>query len=85
MDDINLHGDGRRERGPGAVRVFDLYLIHPPSDAPQKPIDPAHIVIGPGDFAGGGLTLAVLQVIRDTPDWPSATGGQASSSRRGAI
>ncbi|KAL1746689.1 Alpha/Beta hydrolase protein [Schizophyllum fasciatum] len=51
-----------------------LYLIRPPSEASHKPVDPAHIVIG-GDSAGGGLTLALLQVIRDTPDLPKPAGG----------
>ncbi|KAG6332273.1 hypothetical protein ID866_6813 [Astraeus odoratus] len=40
-----------------------LYLIRPPEGSHQ-PIDPAHIVVA-GDSAGGGLTLALLQVLRD--------------------
>ncbi|KAL1678968.1 hypothetical protein EV122DRAFT_210830 [Schizophyllum commune] len=51
-----------------------IYLIRPPTGAIHKPVDPAHIVIG-GDSAGGGLTLALLQVIRDTPDLPPPAGG----------
>ncbi|KAJ7772099.1 hypothetical protein DFH07DRAFT_803704 [Mycena maculata] len=42
-----------------------LYLIQPPSDASHRPVNPAHIVVA-GDSAGGGLTLALLQVLRDT-------------------
>ncbi|KAG2104030.1 uncharacterized protein F5147DRAFT_270934 [Suillus discolor] len=42
-----------------------LYLIKPPSDAPHRPLQPAHIVVA-GDSAGGGLTLALLQILRDT-------------------
>ncbi|KAF5326623.1 hypothetical protein D9611_000275 [Ephemerocybe angulata] len=50
-----------------------LYLIRPPIDCPHKPVDPAHIVIA-GDSAGGGLSLALLQVIRDT-GLPAPAGG----------
>ncbi|CAK5282353.1 unnamed protein product [Mycena citricolor] len=42
-----------------------LYLIRPPPGAPHRPLNPAHIVVA-GDSAGGGLTLALLQVLRDT-------------------
>ncbi|KAG0708609.1 hypothetical protein DFH29DRAFT_1041315 [Suillus ampliporus] len=42
-----------------------LYLIKPPSDACHQPVQPAHIVVA-GDSAGGGLTLALLQILRDT-------------------
>ncbi|OAX36875.1 alpha/beta-hydrolase [Rhizopogon vinicolor AM-OR11-026] len=42
-----------------------LYLIKPPSDASHRPVQPAHLVVA-GDSAGGGLTLALLQVLRDT-------------------
>ncbi|TFK50945.1 alpha/beta-hydrolase [Heliocybe sulcata] len=42
-----------------------LYLIQPPEDAAHIPVLPAHIVVG-GDSAGGGLTLALLQAIRDS-------------------
>ncbi|KAG1760103.1 hypothetical protein EDD22DRAFT_902993 [Suillus occidentalis] len=42
-----------------------LYLIKPPSDASHQPVHPAHIVVA-GDSAGGGLTLALLQILRDT-------------------
>ncbi|PWZ00471.1 alpha/beta-hydrolase [Testicularia cyperi] len=41
-----------------------LYLIDPPADAKHSAIDPSKIVIA-GDSAGGGLTLALLTVIRD--------------------
>lgn len=44
---------------------LDLYLIRPPPEASHSPVDPAHIVIA-GDSAGGGLSLALLQVIRDS-------------------
>lgn len=43
----------------------DLYLIKPPPNTPHQPVKPAHIVVA-GDSAGGGLTLALLQVLRDT-------------------
>ncbi|KAH0829091.1 hypothetical protein J3R83DRAFT_2555 [Lanmaoa asiatica] len=42
-----------------------LYLIKPPSGAPHQPVKPSRIVVA-GDSAGGGLTLALLQVLRDT-------------------
>ncbi|KAF7296117.1 Abhydrolase-3 domain-containing protein [Mycena kentingensis (nom. inval.)] len=42
-----------------------LYLIHPPPQAAHQPVKPEHIVVA-GDSAGGGLTLALLQVLRDT-------------------
>ncbi|KAG2153191.1 hypothetical protein DEU56DRAFT_878912 [Suillus clintonianus] len=42
-----------------------LYLIRPPSDASHQPVQPARIVVA-GDSAGGGLTLALLQILRDT-------------------
>lgn len=41
-----------------------LFLIRPPPGAEHQAIKPEHIVIG-GDSAGGGLSLALLQVIRD--------------------
>ncbi|XP_006461294.1 hypothetical protein AGABI2DRAFT_221981 [Agaricus bisporus var. bisporus H97] len=41
-----------------------LYLIQPPPDAKHSAIKPAHIVLA-GDSAGGGMCLALLQVIRD--------------------
>ena len=46
------------------VRPLDLFLIQPPEGAAHLPVKPSNIVIG-GDSAGGGLTLALLQVIRD--------------------
>ncbi|KAG6850876.1 hypothetical protein H0H93_007494 [Arthromyces matolae] len=42
-----------------------LYLIRPPQGAAHRPVDPAHVIIA-GDSAGGGLSLALLQVIRDS-------------------
>ncbi|KIJ65967.1 hypothetical protein HYDPIDRAFT_181064 [Hydnomerulius pinastri MD-312] len=42
-----------------------LYLIRPPPEASHQPVKPAHIVVA-GDSAGGGLILALLQVLRDT-------------------
>ncbi|KAJ6631524.1 hypothetical protein B0H10DRAFT_2299906 [Mycena sp. CBHHK59/15] len=42
-----------------------LYLIRPPPEASHRPVNPAHIVVA-GDSAGGGLTIALLQVLRDT-------------------
>ncbi|THV06225.1 alpha/beta-hydrolase [Dendrothele bispora CBS 962.96] len=42
-----------------------LYLIRPPPGARHKPVKPGHIVVA-GDSAGGGLTLALLQVLRDS-------------------
>ncbi|KZT72301.1 alpha/beta-hydrolase [Daedalea quercina L-15889] len=53
---------------PCAIQDFlaaYLYLIRPPPEASHCPVDPAHIVLA-GDSAGGGLTLALLQVIRDS-------------------
>lgn len=44
---------------------IDLYLIRPPPEASHCPVDPAHIVVA-GDSAGGGLSIALLQVIRDS-------------------
>ncbi|KAI9452279.1 hypothetical protein BJY52DRAFT_940839 [Lactarius psammicola] len=42
-----------------------LFLIRPPEGAAHCPVKPEHIVIA-GDSAGGGLSLALLQIIRDT-------------------
>ena len=50
-----------------------LYLIRPPPEAKHKPVKPEHIVIM-GDSAGGGLSLATLQVIRDS-GLPQCGGG----------
>ncbi|KAH7883288.1 hypothetical protein F5I97DRAFT_1903823 [Phlebopus sp. FC_14] len=50
-----------------------LYLIRPPPEASHQPVKPAHIVVA-GDSAGGGLTLALLQVLRDTGQ-PLPAGG----------
>ncbi|WOO81222.1 AB hydrolase superfamily protein [Vanrija pseudolonga] len=41
-----------------------LYLVDPPPGAEHKPVDPKNIVIA-GDSAGGGLVLALLQILRD--------------------
>ena len=43
----------------------DLYLTNPPTDALHTAINPSDIVVA-GDSAGGGLTLALLQVLRDS-------------------
>ncbi|KAI0692106.1 Alpha/Beta hydrolase protein [Cytidiella melzeri] len=50
-----------------------LFLIRPPEGALHRPVNPAHIVVG-GDSAGGGLTLALLQVLRDC-GLPMPSGG----------
>lgn len=42
-----------------------LYLLYPPPEAKHRPVPPGQIVIA-GDSAGGGLTLALLCVIRDS-------------------
>ncbi|CCL99228.1 uncharacterized protein FIBRA_01243 [Fibroporia radiculosa] len=42
-----------------------LYLIRPPEGASHCPVNPAHIVVA-GDSAGGGLSVSLLQVIRDS-------------------
>ncbi|WVN87708.1 uncharacterized protein L203_102896 [Cryptococcus depauperatus CBS 7841] len=43
-----------------------IYLVNPPPGSPHSPVDPKTIVIA-GDSAGGGLCLALLQILRDTP------------------
>ncbi|KAL6305246.1 hypothetical protein BKA93DRAFT_825271 [Sparassis latifolia] len=50
-----------------------LFLIRPPEDASHRPVDPAHIVVA-GDSAGGGLCIALLQILRDT-GLPMPAGG----------
>ncbi|KAG8804168.1 hypothetical protein FRC16_000108 [Serendipita sp. 398] len=50
-----------------------LFLIQPPEGAKHKPIPPSSIVVA-GDSAGGGLALALLQVIRDA-ELPAPAGG----------
>lgn len=50
-----------------------LFLIRPPPGAAHCAVDPLHIVIA-GDSAGGGLSLALLQVIRDS-ELPMPAGG----------
>ncbi|KAH0588833.1 hypothetical protein H2248_004632 [Termitomyces sp. 'cryptogamus'] len=50
-----------------------LYLIRPPPCAAHCPVNPAHIIIA-GDSAGGGLSLALLQVLRDS-GLPMPAGG----------
>lgn len=42
-----------------------LYLIKPPPEAKHRAIKPSHILLT-GDSAGGGLSLALLQVLRDS-------------------
>lgn len=41
-----------------------LYLIRPPAEAKHRAIDPAKMIIA-GDSAGGGLSLALLCLLRD--------------------
>ncbi|KAH9819458.1 arylacetamide deacetylase [Melampsora americana] len=41
-----------------------LYLIRPPPEAKHRPVDPSKLIIA-GDSAGGGLSLALLTLIRD--------------------
>ncbi|GMK55198.1 hypothetical protein CspeluHIS016_0202540 [Cutaneotrichosporon spelunceum] len=41
-----------------------MYLIEPPQGASHCPVDPKNIIVA-GDSAGGGLTLALLQILRD--------------------
>ena len=53
--------------------IVDLFLIQPPPDAAHRPVKPEHIVIA-GDSAGGGISLALLQVIRDA-GLPQPAGG----------
>ncbi|KAF8260354.1 hypothetical protein EI94DRAFT_1829826 [Lactarius quietus] len=50
-----------------------IFLISPPEGAAHRPVRPEHIVIA-GDSAGGGLSLALLQVIRDS-GLPAPAGG----------
>lgn len=57
--------------------LIDLYLIRPPPSSPHQAIDPSRIIIS-GDSAGGGLTLALLQVLRDS-GLPLPAGGVAIS------
>ncbi|CAE6468262.1 unnamed protein product [Rhizoctonia solani] len=50
-----------------------LYLIRPPPDAEHLPVPPNMLIIA-GDSAGGGMTLALLQIIRDA-GLPAPAGG----------
>lgn len=50
----------------------DLFLIRPPAGAKHEAINPNCIVVA-GDSAGGGLTLALLTLIRDL-DLPMPAG-----------
>lgn len=52
---------------------IDLYLIRPPPGVSHLPVKPSHIVVA-GDSAGGGVTLALLQVLRDA-SLPLPAGG----------
>ena len=52
---------------------LDVFLIRPPEEAAHRPVRPEHIVIA-GDSAGDGLSLALLQVIRDS-GLPAPAGG----------
>ncbi|SPO34874.1 uncharacterized protein PSFLO_00345 [Pseudozyma flocculosa] len=49
-----------------------LFLIRPPPGAKHKAIDPSKLVIA-GDSAGGGLSLALLTILRDM-DLPMPAG-----------
>lgn len=51
-----------------------LYLVNPPPGANHSPVDPKNIVIA-GDSAGGGLCLALLQILRDTEGLTLPAGG----------
>jgi acetyl esterase/lipase len=51
-----------------------LYLVNPPPGANHSPVDPKNIVIA-GDSAGGGLCLALLQILRDTEGLALPAGG----------
>ena len=55
-----------------AALSLDLFLIRPPEGAAHRPVKPSNIVVG-GDSAGGGLAMALLQVIRDA-DLPLPAG-----------
>ncbi|KAI0260170.1 hypothetical protein BC834DRAFT_561739 [Gloeopeniophorella convolvens] len=50
-----------------------LFLIRPPEGAAHRPVHPNNIVIA-GDSAGGGLAIAILQIIRDSGLPPPAGG-----------
>ncbi|KAF8491456.1 lipase/ esterase [Russula emetica] len=50
-----------------------LFLIRPPEGAAHRPVRPERIIIA-GDSAGGGLSLALLQIIRDS-GLPAPAGG----------
>ncbi|CAK9781177.1 alpha/beta-hydrolase [Cutaneotrichosporon oleaginosum] len=41
-----------------------MYLIDPPEGAAHRPVDPKNIIVA-GDSAGGGLSLVLLQILRD--------------------
>ena len=44
--------------------VSDLYLTRPPPNAPHKTVRPEKIIIA-GNYAGAGLCIALLIVLRD--------------------
>ncbi|KAG8768394.1 hypothetical protein FRC12_005594 [Ceratobasidium sp. 428] len=50
-----------------------LYLIRPPPGAKHLPVPPGMVIVA-GDSAGGGMTLALLQIIRDV-GLPAPAGG----------
>lgn len=52
---------------------IDLFLIRPPPGSAHRPVNPLHIVVA-GDSAGGGISLALLQIIRDS-GLPMPAGG----------
>lgn len=41
-----------------------MYLIDPPEGAAHRPVDPKNIIVA-ADSAGGGLSLVLLQILRD--------------------
>ena len=51
----------------------DIFLIRPPEGAAHRPVSPERIVIA-RNSADGGLSLALLQVIRDS-GLPAPAGG----------
>ena len=62
---LQLVGVNYSTFGSTSEYIFtDLYLIQPPIGASHLPVNPNKIVIC-GDSSGGGLALALLQVIRD--------------------
>ncbi|WVQ99705.1 hypothetical protein IAU59_006846 [Kwoniella sp. CBS 9459] len=50
-----------------------VYLTNPPPGAQHRPVDPKSIILA-GDSAGGGLVLALLQILRDTEGYELPAG-----------